>query len=79
MSTDYSGREYVNTERGSLVSICDRIGETYQYRAYKPRTGEINAGCITTATLERRIGDRVYVRAMELADRRSASRRGGER
>lgn len=67
MSTDYSGHEYVNTETGSLVCILDQIGESYQYRAYKPESDEINAGCITVSTLERAIAKNVYVRATETA------------
>lgn len=77
MSPDYSGREYLNTERGHLVSILDRVGDSYQYRAYKPASSEITAGCITGRTLERAVADGVYVRAT--ASRLSVSRRGGDR
>jgi hypothetical protein len=76
MSIDYSGHEYVNTERGSLISILDQMGETYQYRAYKPAIDEINAGCITRRTLERAIADGVYVRAT--ASSVSTSRHEGD-
>jgi hypothetical protein len=77
MNTDYSGREYLNTERGHLVSILDRVGDSYQYRAYKPANDEITAGCITRRTLERAVADGVYVRAT--VSRLNDSRRGGER
>ena len=62
MSTDYAGREYVDIERGCLISILDQVGDSYQYRAYKPASNEINAGCLVGQTLERRIADGIYVR-----------------
>ena len=77
MSTDYAGQEYVNTKRGCLISILDQIGESYQYRAYKPASNEINAGCLERRTLERRIADGVYVRVT--ASSVSDACYGGER
>lgn len=65
--TDYSGREYINTERGYLVSIKGRVGDSYQYRTYNPRTDEINTGCILKVMLDRAIADGVYVRATTAA------------